>query len=73
MRNHLNRKVVLRKTLGQRRQDPCQPGLWLHWLTGVLVGIQAVSVTHAYRLPLILEVTEREIVLLDIGSLDEVY
>jgi mRNA-degrading endonuclease YafQ of YafQ-DinJ toxin-antitoxin module len=42
-------------------------------LTGALAGTQAVSVTHSYRLTLILQITEREIVLLDIGAHDEVY
>ena len=44
-----------------------------HGLSGALAGIQAISLTHAYRLTLILKVTEREVVLLDIGSHDEVY
>ena len=35
--------------------------------------LQAVSVTYEYRIILTLEVTEREIILLDIGSHDEVY
>jgi len=36
-------------------------------------GLHAVSVTHAYRLTLMLRVAQEEIVLLDIGSHDEVY
>ncbi|MFZ1575826.1 MAG: hypothetical protein WAT36_11445 [Chromatiaceae bacterium] len=40
-------------------------------MTGALAGVQAVSLTHAYRLTLILKVTEREIVLLDIGVHDD--
>ena len=35
--------------------------------------LQAVSVTYEYRIILTLEVTVREILLLDIGSHDEVY
>ncbi len=73
LRKHPDLKAVLRETLGQLRQDPFQPSLRLHGLTGVLAGVQAVSLTHAYRLTLILQVTEREIILLDIGSHDEVY
>jgi mRNA-degrading endonuclease RelE of RelBE toxin-antitoxin system len=39
----------------------------------MLEGLHAVSVTHAYRITLTLRVTTKEIVLLDIGSHDEVY
>lgn len=73
MRKHPEFKVVLRETLGQRRQDPFRPSLKLHGLTGALAGVQAVSLTYGYRLTLILKVAELEIVLLDIGSHDEVY
>jgi hypothetical protein len=35
--------------------------------------VQAVSLTYSYRLTLLLRVTEQEVVLLDIGTHDEVY
>jgi hypothetical protein len=38
-----------------------------------LAGVQAVSLTYSYRLALMVRVTEGEIVLLDIGTHDEVY
>jgi len=44
----------------------------LHPLSGELEGLHAVSGTHAYRITLTLRVTKKEIVLLDIGSHDEV-
>lgn len=53
--------------------DPFQPHLKFHNLTGKLKGIQAVSLTHSYRITLTVMITEKEIVLLDIGSHDEVY
>ncbi len=53
--------------------DPFQPHLKYHHLTGKLKGIQAVSLTHSYRITLTIMITEKEIVLLDIGSHDEVY
>ena len=34
---------------------------------------QAVSLTYSYRITLTLQITEHEILLLDIGSHDEVY
>lgn len=55
------------------RDDPFQPHLKLHSLGGKLEGIFAVSITHSYRLTLTLKITEKEIILLDIGSHDDVY
>jgi addiction module RelE/StbE family toxin len=53
--------------------DPFQPHLKYHHRTGKLKGIQAVSLTHSYRITLTVLITEQEIILLDIGSHDEVY
>jgi mRNA-degrading endonuclease YafQ of YafQ-DinJ toxin-antitoxin module len=53
--------------------DPFQPHLKFHHLSGKLKGIHAVSLTHSYRITLTVMVTEKEIILLDIGSHDEVY
>ncbi|HEX5504289.1 MAG TPA: hypothetical protein VFW96_16810 [Thermomicrobiales bacterium] len=55
------------------RQDPFQPQLRLHPLAGELDGLHAVSLTYAYRVTLVLEVTEQAITLIDIGDHDEVY
>lgn len=55
------------------QQDPFQPGLALHSLAGKLAGCHAVSLTYSYRITLTLLITDKEIILLDIGSHDEVY
>ena len=47
--------------------------LRLHPLSGELEGLHAVSLTYVYRITLTLRITKKEIVLLDIGSHDEVY
>lgn len=73
LRQHPDLRPTLRDTLNDLGQDPFQPRLRLHPLAGKLEGMQAVSLTYSYRLTLLLEVTEREIVLLDIGTHDEVY
>lgn len=59
--------------LGDLQSDPFQPSLELHPLRGKLAGCYAVSLTYGYRVTLTLMVSEKEIVLLDIGSHDEVY
>ena len=53
--------------------DPFQPHLRYHQLGGKLKGMQAASITHSYRITLTILITEKEIILLDIGSHDEVY
>lgn len=52
--------------------DPFQPHLKYHHLHGDLEGIQAVSITYSYRITLTVVVTEREVILLDVGTHDEV-
>lgn len=53
--------------------DPFQPHLKYHHLAGKLKGVQAVRLTHSYHITLTVMITEKEIILLDIGSHDEVY
>ena len=55
------------------QQDPLQPHLKLHSLKGKLTGLHAISLTHSFRITLTIRITEHEIVLLDIGSHEEVY
>ena len=63
----------LARVLRDLEADPFQPHLRLHPLKGELAGLHAVSVTYAYRITLTLRIARREIVLLDIGTHDEVY
>ena len=73
LRKHPDLRQALRDTLDDVSRDPFQPKLKLHLLSGDLGGVQAVSLTHSYRLTLQVRVTDQEVVLLDIGSHDEVY
>ena len=61
------------KVIADLQSDPFQPHLELHPLTGKLEGCHAVSLTHSYRITLTLFISGNEIVLLDVGSHDEVY
>jgi mRNA-degrading endonuclease YafQ of YafQ-DinJ toxin-antitoxin module len=70
---HPDLRPRLAETLEKLRADPFEPSLRLHPLTGKLEGLQAVSLTYSYRITLTLQITEHEILLLDIGSHDEVY
>ncbi len=73
IRKHPDLRERLKKVIDDLRDDPFQPHLELHALGGKLDGVFATSVSHSYRLTLSLKVTEKEIILLDIGSHDEVY
>jgi mRNA-degrading endonuclease YafQ of YafQ-DinJ toxin-antitoxin module len=60
-------------TLRDLADDPSKAHLKYHHLAGKLKGSQAVSITDKYRITLTLVISEKEIILLDIGSHDEVY
>jgi len=70
---HPDLRPRLAETLEKLRADPFEPSLRLHPLTGKLQGLQAVNLNYSYRITLTLQITEHEILLLDIGTHDEVY
>ena len=72
-KKHPDLKPRFAKVLADLQRDPFQPQLELHPLTGKLAGCHAISLTDSYRITLTLLITEQEIILLDIGSHDEVY
>lgn len=55
------------------KQDPFAPHLAYHHLGGKLKGVQAISITDSYRITLTLVISDKEIILLDVGSHDAVY
>lgn len=73
LRKHPNLKSTANNTLEQLIKDPFDPSLKLHALTGKLSGIQALSLTHSYRITLTIQITESEIILLDVGTHNDVY
>ncbi|MGH2354667.1 MAG: type II toxin-antitoxin system RelE/ParE family toxin [Chloroflexota bacterium] len=72
-RQHPDLMNRFREVAGALRENPFQPRLRLHQLKAQLADLHAVSLTYEYRVVLTLKITEREIILLDIGSHDEVY
>lgn len=73
MKRHPDLKPRFARVLSDLQTDPFQPHLELHPLSGKLAGCHAVSLSHAYRITLTLLVSDKEIILLDAGSHDEVY
>ena len=73
VQRHPESRGRLAAILRDLESDPFQPRLRYHPLSGRLKGFQAVSVTYEYRNVLRIEVTDQEIILLDIGSHEEVH
>ena len=75
--NFVKRHPELREkfaaVLRDLEHDPFQSHLQYHRLSGKLKDVEAVSVTDKYRITLTVVITEQAVVLLDIGSHDEVY
>lgn len=72
-RKHPDLRPRFAKVLSELQNDPFLPALALHPLSGKLAGCYAISLTYSYRVTLTLMVSEKEVILLDIGSHDEVY
>lgn len=61
------------KTIKLLEVDPYHPSLRLHKLQGKLKEYQSISITIKYRLIIDFIIEDERIILLDIGSHDEVY
>jgi mRNA-degrading endonuclease YafQ of YafQ-DinJ toxin-antitoxin module len=61
------------KTLQLLEMNPRHPSLRLHNLEGALSGLSSVSINISYRIVLELLIQDRDIILIDIGSHDQVY
>lgn len=70
---HADLKARYYKTLLLVEQDPLHPSLRLHRLQGKLSGLHSISISKRYRITLELEMREREILFVNIGSHGEVY
>ncbi len=57
----------------QLENDYKSPSLKLHKLQGKLKEFYAVSLTHQYRVIVLLKIEDKKIILVDIGTHDEVY
>jgi addiction module RelE/StbE family toxin len=73
LKKHPDLRERFANVVDDLKQDPFAPHLAYHPLGGKLKDVQAVSVTYEYRIILRIEVTDQEIILLDIGSHEEVY
>jgi len=72
-KTHPELKEKYRKVLWLLHENPHHPSLRLHRLKGSLQDLHSVSINMNYRISLELLITEKEVVLINIGSHDEVY
>jgi addiction module RelE/StbE family toxin len=61
------------KTLELLEINPHHPSLRLHPLKGKLAGLHSISINISYRISLEMVISEQEIILINIGTHDEVY
>jgi len=61
------------KTLRVLQANPQHPSLRLHPLKGKLKGLHSVSINMSYRITLELMITDKEIILISVGSHDQAY
>jgi mRNA-degrading endonuclease YafQ of YafQ-DinJ toxin-antitoxin module len=73
LRRHPDLEGLFEDVLRQLETDPQAPRLRLHPLQGKHRGKHAVSLTYEHRIVLILRLAAGEIVLLDVGTHDDVY
>ena len=72
IKSHPDLRDKLAPILRDLENDPFQPHLKYHQLRGNIQGVEAVSITYSCRITLSILVSDREIILLDVGSHDEV-
>ena len=73
LRKHPEIHNQYRKTLELLELDPYHPSLRLHGLSGRLEGLSSVSINMSYRIVLELEIHDDLIILVNVGSHDQVY
>ena len=72
-KKHPDLKEKFKDILKKLQNDPFDPSLKTHKLKGALESFHACSLTFEYRLILLLKIEENQIVLINIGTHDEVY
>jgi mRNA-degrading endonuclease YafQ of YafQ-DinJ toxin-antitoxin module len=72
-RKHPDLKPIFEDVVKKLQKNPIDPSLRFHHLKGKHRGKSSVSLTYTYRIIITIEMTDKEIYLLDIGSHDEVY
>ncbi len=73
LKKHPELRNQYQKTLELLEVNPYHPSLRLHGLQGRLTGLSSVSINLSYRLVLEFVIQDSDIILVDVGSHDQVY
>ena len=73
LKKHPELRNQYQKTLELLEVNPYHPSLRLHGLQGRLAGLSSVSINLSYRLVLEFVIQDSDIILVDVGSHDQVY
>ena len=72
-RKHPNLLKQYEKALQLLEINPFHPSLRLHPLSGKLQGLHSVSITTRYRITLEIIIHEQNIIMVNVGTHDDVY
>jgi mRNA-degrading endonuclease YafQ of YafQ-DinJ toxin-antitoxin module len=73
LKKHPKLRASYLKTLQLLELNPFHPSLRLHALSGKRKGLHSVSINLSYRVTLEFLISDREIILIDVGDHDAVY
>jgi len=73
LKKHPDRQRLVRETLTALAADPHAAALRLHPLKGQMQGLFSVRLSYSDRIILTLLLTEQQVVLLSMGTHDDVY
>ena len=73
LKRHPDMEGLYAKALRLLEANPHHPSLRLHALKGRLEGLHSVSINIGFRVTLEMIITDKEIILINVGSHDEVY
>ena len=73
LKKHSDIKKQYTKTIQLMEVDPFHPSLRIHQLSGKLKDLHSISINISYRISIELMVKNKQIILVSIGTHDEVY
>lgn len=73
IKRHLEVAGAYVKTLSLLEANPRHPSLRTHALKGHLEGLHSISINMSFRITIEMIITEKEIILINVGDHDQVY
>jgi mRNA-degrading endonuclease YafQ of YafQ-DinJ toxin-antitoxin module len=73
LKSHPELLKLYEKTLRLLELNPYHPSLRLHKLEGKLQGLYSVSINLSYRITIEFLIKDKQIILINVGSHDQVY